>query len=509
MNNLNNKIFLINKNTHKMESNIYFFRDVGSFGVVVYDDNNVLYKIVEITTCQNENQHDKIERNNLVEIIMLRSLSKVKNIIQAKSTYYYDNLKDKNAGIKIGVFQPNIYHKCPWVIKDYSILVFNRMKMYKGNLFSLVNKNNINFLRKNFLSIAKQLLIAVNSLHKIGLLHGDIKSSNILYNFNEPEGEQIVLIDLGGVKPVHTDEYFKTCTLTTRCPEDLYYDTQTNPNTVYNSSGFKSDIWSLGIVFCELILGYNPITILYNEFKQTSSFEELIEIKLSNEFKKVEYLDIEKLIINKIKSENIDRTLGEKLIGYAKVIKRMLVINPEYRVDSICEVYEELTGEIIESKQIVYNYVYPNINHDEFLDFRILYYEKVIELFCKITNGLFHALPFLVDLLDRFFSKFNLVERNDSITHIELELIGVSMIYLTLIWFEPELFTFNEIDNKIKFKYLTFELLKDYILQVIVFMDYDMFRPYLDINKNLDIKKIVMNTLNRKIVGLGPEYYSL
>lgn len=507
MNNSNNKIFLINKNTHKMESTIYFFRDIGSFGVVVYDDNNVLYKIVEITTCQNENLHDKIERNNLVEIIMLRSLPNIKNIIQAKSTYYYDNLNDKNAGIKIGVFQPGIYHKCPWIIREDSILVFNKMKMYKGNLFSLVNKHNIDFLRKNFLPIVKQLLLAVNSLHQIGLLHGDIKSSNILYNFVEPEGEQIVLIDLGGIKPAYTDEYFKTCTMTTRCPEDLEYDTQTNPNSVYNSSGFKSDIWSLGIVFCELLLGYNPISILYNEFKQTSNFEELIEIKISNEYKKVEYLDIEKLIKNKIKSENIDKELGDKLISYAQVIKRMLVINPDYRIESISEVYEELLGETIETKQIVYNYIYPNINNDDFLDFRILYYKKIIELFCKITDRLEYTLPFLVDLLDRFFSKFNLIEKNESISHTELELIGVSMIYLTLIWFEPDLFNFYEIDNKIKFKYLTFGLLKDYILQTIVFMDYDIFRPYLNLNKNLDIKKIVLNTLNSKIIGLGPQFY--
>jgi serine/threonine protein kinase len=226
-----NKLFLINKNKSNIESTVYKFKDVGSFGVVVYDDNNILYKILEITSNQDKNQQDIIEKNNLVEIIILNSFSENKNIIQSISTFYYDNRIDKQLGTTIGVFQSNIYLKCPWIIRETSTLIFNRLKMYKGNLYSYINNTNLNLVRNNFASIAKQLIRGINNLHQKGLLHGDIKSDNILYNFELDEFNQIVVIDFGGVKPVHIKEYFKTCTIITRSPEDLKYET--NPDFDY------------------------------------------------------------------------------------------------------------------------------------------------------------------------------------------------------------------------------------------------------------------------------------
>ncbi len=504
--NKDNQLYLVEKNIKSIESNIYFYKDSGSFGVVVYDDFNVLFKIIDISTCLNELSKDKIERNNLVEIIMLQNIRNSKNVIQSKTIFYYNNKIDKGKN-KLGVFQPSIYHKCPWVIKESSILVFNELKMYKGSLFSIVNKANIGFLRKNFVQIAKQLIEGLSSIHVMGLLHGDIKSQNILYNFNEKESEQIVLIDFGGVKPINSQEYFKTCTMTTRCPEDLQHDT--NYQLPFTSSGIKSDIWSLGIVFTELLLGHNPISILYNEYKKNYDDEEQIEKKLSSELKKIEYIDVEKLVENRIKYENIqDTELIDKLRFYAKTVKKMLYINPIQRVNSLDEIYRDLTQSSLEITQSKYNYIYPNINNENFLEFRKDFYLKVILLFYKITIGLDHALPYLVDLTDRFFSKFILIKEINSISTIELEAIGVCMVYLTCIWYESELVDFTTIQNKVNLKYLEFDSLKDYLLQIIVFMDYDIYRPWFNISTQLDIAGIVIRNIKNKIVGLDPEFYT-
>jgi serine/threonine protein kinase len=500
-----NKLFLINKNKSNMESKVYKFKDIGSFGVVVYDDNNILYKILELTTNQDKNQQDIIEKNNLVEIIILNSFSENKNIIQSISTFYYDNRIDKQLGTKIGVFQSNIYLQCPWIVRETSTLIFNRLKMYKGNLYSYINNTNLNLVRNNFASIAKQLIRGINNLHQKGLLHGDIKSDNILYNFELDEFNQIVLIDFGGVKPVHIKEYFKTCTIITRSPEDLKYET--NPYLEQYLSDFKSDIWSLGIVFCEILLGQNPITKLYNEYKNFNLDDEEIEMKLAKEFSKIEYLDIEKLIRQKIKYENIiDPDLCVKLIFYSKIIKKMLYTDPNKRISSLSEIYKQLFNEDLETDNPDYNYFYPNINNDNFLDFRLIYYEKVINLFCILTTNLEYALPFLVDLLDRFFSKLSIENKVETLSEIELEAIGVSMLYLTLIWYTSELFDFAHIDSKTK--YLTFDIVKDYIIQILVYMDYDVFRPFMKINYKSNIKSIVMNNIENKIIGLEPELYN-
>ncbi len=504
--NLDNQLYLAEKNIKPMESNIYFYKDSGSFGVVVYDDYNVLFKILDISTCLNELSQDKIERNNLIEIIMLSNIKNSINVIQSKNFFYHNNKIDKGK-IKLGIFQPSIYHKCPWVIKESSILVFNELKMYKGNLFSIINKSNINFLRKNFIQIAKQLIKGLSSIHAIGLLHGDIKSSNILYNFNEKESEQIVLIDFGGVKPINSQEYFKTCTMTTRCPEDLKYDI--DYDSPFINSGIKSDIWSLGIVFTELLLGYNPISILYNEYKSNYDNEEIIEKKLSSEFKKIEFIDVEKLIENKIKNEHIeDRDLIDKLRSYAKIVKKMLYINPIQRVNSLDEIYQDLTESTLEIIQPKFNYIYPNINNEIFLEFRKEFYLKIILLFLKVTIGIDYALPYLVDLTDRFFSKFILIKEIDSISVIELEAIGVCMVYLTCIWYESELVDFSIIQNKVQLQYLKFDSMKDYLLQIIVFMDYDMYRPWFNVNTQLDITGIVIRNIKNKIIGLDPEFYT-
>jgi serine/threonine protein kinase len=501
------QLFLIDKNKSKMESNIFFYRDVGSFGVVIYDDNNIIYKVFEITTSQNEQLKDTIEKNNLVELIMLKNFPKCKNIIQSNFTYYYDNNYDKKQGIKIGVIQPTIYQKCPWIIKDSSLLIFNKLKMYKGNLYSLINKNNIYFVRKNFLLIAKQLLNGLGQLHSYGLVHGDLKSSNILYNFSL-ESEQVVLIDFGGVKPSDTKEYFRTCTLTYRCPEDILYESDVNI-VKYNNSGFKSDIWSLGIIFAEMLLGYNPITLIYSEYKKKNISDDEIELELSKEFQKVECLDVVKLLRNRIKelSDYQEQKLFDELIRYAEVVNKMLMVNPDSRISSVQEVYKEIVDDELDIYEPSYNYNYENLLTEHFLDFRTLFYEKVINLYLKISFNVEHGLPFLVDLLDRFFSRYNKYNKIDDMRELELEAIGLSMVYLTLIWFLPELPSYIQIEKKVKFRYLTFEIIKDYILQVLVFMDYDIYRPWFNLCETNDFKLIVLNNLKNKITGLRPEFY--
>ncbi|MDR2777302.1 MAG: protein kinase [Rickettsiales bacterium] len=117
---------------------------------------------------------------------------------------------------------------------------------------------DIALMEKSFIPI----LSAVDTLHNNGIVHGDIKSNNILVR--EEEGD-LVLCDFGSA---------------TKCDADGFGDS--GPGTIcyeapekWSSGGdgkinLKAcDSWALGITFCEKILGENPYYIFAKEYLKT------------------------------------------------------------------------------------------------------------------------------------------------------------------------------------------------------------------------------------------------
>jgi len=88
---------------------------------------------------------------------------------------------------------------------------------------------------------------AVSALHKLNIIHGDIKSSNVLVY----DDDSIKLTDFGmSVKKITNDENFshRICTITHTAPEVLQ-------NNKWNE---QADIWSLGCLFYEIMCGNLP-----------------------------------------------------------------------------------------------------------------------------------------------------------------------------------------------------------------------------------------------------------
>ena len=83
--------------------------------------------------------------------------------------------------------------------------------------------------------ITKCLLKIVHSLHTIGIIHGDIKPENIMYN---EITKKVTLIDFEYSR--HTNNYAS--------PEVLERNYKTS----------ASDIWSIGVTIYTLLMGYNP-----------------------------------------------------------------------------------------------------------------------------------------------------------------------------------------------------------------------------------------------------------
>lgn len=104
------------------------------------------------------------------------------------------------------------------------------------------NENNTN-------KWMKQMASAVCYLHQHGIIHGDIKETNI---FISHDGDAI----LGDFGLCTNDTYSKTIFTYTHRPIEMYLENE------YSQSG---DIWALGCVFVALLTGKSPYFKLYGD----------------------------------------------------------------------------------------------------------------------------------------------------------------------------------------------------------------------------------------------------
>ncbi|KAH0793224.1 putative protein kinase [Histomonas meleagridis] len=137
-----------------------------------------------------------------------------------------------------------------------------------------------------FLNIA----VAVHHLHSLGIIHRDLKLSNVLIfeeKTNMPLPLRLVLSDFGtsidtGFQMKQTARTGATGTIETMAPELLV---QSSSGSYLYSHSFASDIWSLGVILFSLFYRKNPFTGDFGEkrLKEFTSVDELIsELKLEN-----------------------------------------------------------------------------------------------------------------------------------------------------------------------------------------------------------------------------------
>ena len=186
----------------------------------------------------------KIEDNSQVAIkqISLNALDRKKS---------YETILWENDILKFLQKSPH-----PNIVKTYDIyrnqdfFFFVIEYIPSGNLknFLLENRNKLSF--KELKTIMYQIASAVLFIHSHGIVHRDLKPENILIQKNE-KGELIIkLIDFGFGRVLGRLHFVNE-------PYGTFY--YASPEILNKTPyGFKTDIWSLGVIFYLIVVGVNP-----------------------------------------------------------------------------------------------------------------------------------------------------------------------------------------------------------------------------------------------------------
>lgn len=106
---------------------------------------------------------------------------------------------------------------------------------------------------KEFLNIAIQIVCAISEIHSVGIIHKDINPSNIVYN---NKTGKISIIDFGMSSEF---AYEKSLNINLNVSEGtLYYMSPEQTGRMNHVIDFRSDFYSLGVTFFEILCGCCP-----------------------------------------------------------------------------------------------------------------------------------------------------------------------------------------------------------------------------------------------------------
>ncbi|MCY7375242.1 MAG: protein kinase [Pyrinomonadaceae bacterium] len=163
---------------------------------------------------------------------------------------------------------PNI---CPvYDVKEIGVHSFIVMQYIEGKTLSDLIRNH-QIEEKQYISIARQVTAALAAAHENGIIHRDIKAGNIMVT---PNG-QVKVLDFGLAKIIKNQKagnLGSSPSLMTQTNAIVGTIASMSPEQLRAEKlDYRSDIFSLGIVFYELVTGRNP-------FLQTSDAETISAI---------------------------------------------------------------------------------------------------------------------------------------------------------------------------------------------------------------------------------------
>ena len=160
--------------------------------------------------------------------------------------------------------------------------------------YNLKSKQQMVILKKIF----KQIFLAINYLHGIGIVHRDLKGENILW-----DGKNIKILDFGCSSNFKDNEK-----LTEKIGTPLYV----SPEVIEGYYNEKCDIWSIGILFYILLVEKKPFMAvgkgkdaIFRQIKDLNFIISIEDLKCNQEVKDFLSLMLEKNVEKRISAEEI------------------------------------------------------------------------------------------------------------------------------------------------------------------------------------------------------------
>jgi len=146
------------------------------------------------------------------------------------------------------VSHPNIVHLTE-IYDDKNKMYLVMELVTGGELFDRIIAKG-NYTERDASNLIRQVLDAVNYLHKLGIVHRDLKPENLLY-FSPADDSKIMISDFGLSKMPDED----VDQLGTACGTPGYVAPEVLRRRPYGKS---VDCWSIGVIAYILLCGYPP-----------------------------------------------------------------------------------------------------------------------------------------------------------------------------------------------------------------------------------------------------------
>lgn len=152
-------------------------------------------------------------------------------------TIYLDEFSEKKGNDFITQERDSLWQ----VSRNYTKVLYILTKAFDDNLRNFILSRKMD--KTTFKTVSLEILKGIDSMHRKGFAHRDLKPDNILINEKNLE---VVIADLGSAKKIGKDTggIAYICSRAYRAPELLM------GSTVY---GTRIDLWSLGCVIFEMM----------------------------------------------------------------------------------------------------------------------------------------------------------------------------------------------------------------------------------------------------------------
>lgn len=335
---------------------------------------------------------------------------------------------------------------------------------YAQTLFKYITKTKLSekITEKMAKHILARLCLGLSQLHHNGVVHGDLKTSNILVR-QIGQNVMIDLCDFGGVTFEPSPLDGQTCTYCCRAPELWGTNKLISP---------KNDIWSLGITMIIVLTSKYP-TPIYTKTTTGDSIENEEEYG-----KAILSLDLDKCL------SDSGKNLSQE---FKAMLKKMLSVSPDDR-PTIDEIYKFCLDEELPNKQRKYDKIemIPNPFIDSFTD--SFFRGGFLSTGCptggarsdegRTSGGDIETMKIkrIKELASSIYTRFTLSVK----IKLDDEVIGGCCVYLaSLILIRKNILSLEHISNSISGNGDKTILITDYCKLICETLKYDLYRPTL------------------------------